>query len=93
VLVACLACSAANLRDLDRAEFGDYRGAAFAPAGSVHQPIYNKFLMSARRDAGMASELARVRAQTLPSKPPCSFQLAKRRAELTLAARWVVQVT
>ncbi len=72
--------------------FGDYRGAALRLA-VAQQNLANlqqtSRLIIARRDAGMASdlELARVRAQTfaLESTLP-DFQLAKRRAELTLAA-------
>jgi multidrug efflux system outer membrane protein len=72
--------------------FGDYRGAALrlqVASQNLANLQQTTRLISARRDAGMASdlELARVKAQTFAVESTLpEFQLAKRRAELTLAA-------
>jgi multidrug efflux system outer membrane protein len=72
--------------------FGDYRGAALrlqVASQNLANLQQTTKLISARRDAGMASdlELARVKAQTFAVETTLpDFQLAKRRAELTLAA-------
>ncbi|OBP16949.1 hypothetical protein A5320_02020 [Rheinheimera sp. SA_1] len=72
--------------------FGDYRGAALrlqVASQNLANLQQTTRLISARRDAGMASdlELARVKAQTFAVETTLpDFQLAKRRAELTLAA-------
>ncbi len=72
--------------------FGDYRGAALrlqVASQNLENLQQTSRLISARREAGMASdlELARINAQTyaVEARLP-DFQLAKRRAELTLAA-------
>ena len=72
--------------------FGDYRGAALrlqVASQNLANLQQTTKLISARRDAGMASdlELSRVKAQTFAVETTLpDFQLAKRRAELTLAA-------
>jgi len=72
--------------------FGDYRGAALrlqVASQNLANLQQTTQLISARRDAGMASdlELSRVKAQTFAVETTLpDFQLAKRRAELTLAA-------
>ncbi|MFN6972190.1 MAG: efflux transporter outer membrane subunit [Rheinheimera sp.] len=72
--------------------FGDYRGAALrlqVASQNLANLQQTTQLISARRDAGMASdlELARIKAQTFAVETTLpDFQLAKRRAELTLAA-------
>jgi len=72
--------------------FGDYRGAALrlqVASENLANLQQTTQLISARRDAGMASdlELSRVKAQTFAVETTLpDFQLAKRRAELTLAA-------
>ncbi len=72
--------------------FGDYRGAALrlkVASQNLANLQQTTQLISARRDAGMASdlELANIKAQTFAVETTLlDFQLAKRRAELTLAA-------
>lgn len=72
--------------------FGDYRGAALrlqVASQNLANLQQTTQLISARRDAGMASdlELSRIKAQTFAVETTLpDFQLAKRRAELTLAA-------
>ena len=72
--------------------FGDYRGAALrlqVASQNLANLQQTTRLMNARRDAGMASdlELARVKAQTYAVETTLpDFEVAKRRAELTLAA-------
>lgn len=72
--------------------FGEYRGAALrlqVASQNLANLQQTTQLISARRDAGMASdlELARVKAQTYAVETTLpDFELAKRRAELTLAA-------